>query len=119
MVGFVGVPVVVADLAQLRRRVSVVVEIGDGVNEAVARRRRVTPDMLLDFAELEGEFELRLIAQILVAENQDVMIAEGGEDGVAEGRRQRPGQIGPGDRDAAGRRQSRVRSRGGGGGGIE
>ena len=46
----------------------------------------MAPDMLLDLAELQRKGELLLPAQILVAENQDMMVAEGRKDRVADSR---------------------------------
>ncbi len=99
-------PVVVADLGQRRGRPAVVAEIGDGVDQAVARRRRVAADMLLDLAELPREGELCVPAQVLVAEDQHVMRAERVADALKARRRQRPAEIGADDLHPGGRRQA-------------
>jgi hypothetical protein len=43
-------------------------------------------DMLFDLAELARKGKLLVLAQILMAEDEDVMVAEGGEDGLMESR---------------------------------
>lgn len=51
--------------------------------------------MLLDLAELFGETELLLLAQILVGEDEDVTLVERREDRLARVRRKRPRQSAP------------------------
>ncbi len=109
----VGVPVVIAELFQPGRRLSVRADIGDEMDETVTvRSRRMPRDMLFDLAELLGEMELRFLRQVLVAEDEDVVLAERGEDRLARARRQRPRKVDPGDRGAAGCGQAGARSQG-------
>ena len=66
--------------------------------------------MVLEFAEIEREIVLLLLGQRLVAHDDDVMGEQRLEDQRLQRVRQRRGQVGAGDLDAARRRQREARA---------
>src|SRR5258707_1103116 len=111
MVGFIGVPEIIAAGVGCLSRIAVIVEIRDGMDDPIARIG-MAGDMLLELAEMRGEGVLLLLRQILVADYQHVMVAQRPQDQRLQWRRQWPGEIGAGDLGPAGRRQPRPEPRG-------
>src|SRR6202030_2152634 len=109
VVGFIGVPAVVAD----RQRgpvygIAVLVEIRDHVSSRKTLCLSVSPAVALDLPKIGYKLELLFPAQHLFGEHQNAMDAKRLADLLPPGWRQRHREVDAGDRDAAGFRQRRT-----------